>query len=286
MAIAQQMQHALKTAIACFTLTVLVCTESTYAQDNQPTVYVGVNFIKVRAGKQEQYMQLLEKYGKKVNEYFFRNNNLVGWYMYKVLMPSGSSVGYDYASVNVTTTMSALLDPPGDMKEVFKKIFPDMTDKMVSDVMARYDSCREIVRREVYMPVHGASVADSTNPVAAKYMEVDLMHPAAGKTEDYIKMERETFKPLHAERIKMGYLRSWGLYEKTFADEQSGFEFVTVNFMDNVDKLGYGYSEAVKKVMPQADMNALFTQTMATRTMIRSEIWKLMQYVDGSNTKK
>src|SRR5206468_1915931 len=116
-------------------------------------------------------------------------------------------------------------------------------------MMAKYDSARIVVWREVYSPVEGAQTADTTNQVPAKYMEVDMMHPAAGKIDDYIKMERETFKPIQAERIKSGYLRNWGLYEKAFADERSGFEFVTVNFYDNLDKMGGGYEEALKKIM-------------------------------------
>jgi len=250
-------------------------------------IYVGVNFIKLHPGKQEQFRQLVEKYGKKVNEYLFKNQNLMGWYLYQVLMPSGSSTDFDYASVNITGSLAALLDFPMSTKDMYKKVFPEMTDKMISDVQAQFDECRHIVRREIYSPVEGAHTDDTPNAPPSKYMQVDLMHPAAGKTADYIKMEKETFLPLHKERVKMGILKSWGLYEKIMpVDTRMEYEYVTVNFYDDLNKLGDGYAESVKKLFPQKDMNAMFNETEATRTMVQSGIWKLMNYVDASNMKK
>lgn len=280
------LQRVLKIVVVCFMLAMMLPDNNCAAQTNQQRTYVGVTFIKVRPGKQDQYQQLIEKYGKKINEYFYKKENLLGWYLYKILMPSGASAAYDYAAVNVVTSLSDLLDPPGNQKDLLKKVFPEMNDKMIADMMAKYDSARIVVSREVYMPVEGAQTGDTSNPVPAKYMGVDMMHPTVGKIDDYIKMEKETFKRLHAERIKSGHLRNWGLYEKVFLDERSGFEFVTVNFYDDIDKIGGGYEDAMKKVMPQTNMNTLSNDIMAARTMIRSELWKLMYYVDRSNTKK
>jgi hypothetical protein len=250
-------------------------------------MYVGVNFIKIHPGKQEQYRQLVEKYGKKVNEYLFKNQNLMGWYLYQVLMPAGSSTDFDYAAVNITGSLGALLDFPMSTKEIYKKVFPEMTEKMISDVQMQFDESRHIVRREIYTPVQGAHTDDTPNAPPSKYMEVDLMHPAAGKTADYIKMEKETFLPLHTERVKMGIIKGWGLYEKILpVDTRMEYEYVTVNYYDDLNKLGTGFSESVKKLFPQKDMNAMFTETEATRTMVQSGIWKLMSYVDASNMKK
>jgi hypothetical protein len=257
------------------------------SQTPSQQIYVGVNFIKVHPGKQEQFRQLVEKYGKKVNEHLFKNQNLMGWYLYQVLMPAGSSTDFDYAAVNITGSLGALLDFPMSTKDMYKKVFPEMTDKMISDVQAQFDECRHIVRREIYTPVQGAHTENAPNAPPSKYMQVDLMHPATGKTADYIKMEKETFLPLHNERIKMGIMKGWGLYEKIMpVDSRMGYEYVTVNFYDDLNKLGDGYAESVKKLFPQKDMNAMFSETEATRTMVQSGIWKLMYYVDASNMKK
>jgi hypothetical protein len=250
-------------------------------------MYVGVNFIKIHPGKQEQYRQLVEKYGKKVNEYLFKNQNLMGWYLYQVLIPSGSSADFDYAAVNVTGSLAALLDFPMSTKDMYKKVFPEMTDKMISDVQTQFDECRHIVRREIYTPVQGAHTDTAPNAPPSKYMQVDLMHPAAGKTADYIKMEKETFLPLHKERVKMGILKGWGLYEKILpVDTRMEYQYVTVNYYDDLNKMSDGYAESIKKLFPQKDMNAMFNETETTRTMVQSGIWKLINYVDSTNMKK
>ena len=58
----------------------------------------------------------------KNNEYFYKKQNLLGWYLYQVLMPAGSSTEYDYASVNVTSSLASLLDFPMSSKEIYKKV--------------------------------------------------------------------------------------------------------------------------------------------------------------------
>lgn len=281
-------RRRLSQLIAAFVMIALLLPAiRTVSQAPSQHIYVGVNFIKVHAGKQEQYRQLVEKYGKKVNEFLFRNKKLMGWYLYQVLMPAGSSADFDYAAVNITDSLAPLLDFPMPAKDIYKKVFPEMTDKMISDVQTQFDECRHIVRREIYTPVEGAHTDDVPNAPPAKYMQVDLMQPTAGKTADYIKMEKETFLPLHKERIKMGILKGWGLYEKIMpVDTRMGYEYVTVNFYDDLNKLGDGYSESVKKIFPQKNMDTMFNETTATRTMVQSGIWKLMNYVDPSNTKK
>lgn len=280
-------RHLPKLVAAFVIIALLLPAIRALSQTPPQQIYVGVNFIKVHPGKQEQFQQVVEKYGKKVNEYFFKNQNLMGWYLYKVLMPAGSSTDFDYAAVNVTGSLAALLDFPMSTKDIYKKVFPEMTDKMISDVQMQFDESRHIVRREIYTPVEGAHTNDAPNAPPSKYMEVDLMHPAAGKTADYIKMEKETFLPLHNERVKMGILKGWGLYEKIMpVDTRMEYEYVTVNYYDDLNKFGDGYTESVKKVFPQKNMDTMFNETTAIRTMVQSGIWKLVNYVDASNMKK
>lgn len=280
-------RHLPKLVAAFVIIALLLPVTRAVSQTPPQQIYVGVNFIKVHPGKQAQYRQLVEKYGKKVNEYLFKNQNLMGYYLYQVLMPVGSSADFDYAAVNITGSLAALLDFPMSTKDIYKKVFPEMTDKMISDVQTQIDECRHIVRREIYTPVEGVHTDDTPNAPPSKYMQVDLMQPAAGKTVDYIKMEKETFLPLHKERVKMGILKGWGLYEKVMpVDTRMEYEYVTVNFYDDLNKLGDGYSESVKKIFPQRDMNTMMNETMTTRTMVQSSIWKLVSYVDASNMKK
>src|SRR5690349_20162553 len=122
-----------KLVVAFLMIALLLPAVRVHSQTSSQQIYVGVKFIKVHSGKQDQYRQLVEKYGKTVNEYLFKNQNLLGWYWYQVLMPAGSAADFDHAVVNITGSLSALLDFPMSTKDIYKKVFPEMTDKMISD---------------------------------------------------------------------------------------------------------------------------------------------------------
>src|SRR5579859_7584043 len=97
-------------------------------------VYFSVSYIKVLPGKEAQYRELLKKYGKKINQYFYKNGDILGWYMNQVIMPSGASKEYDYAAVNVSSNFKELLDDTISIRAVFKKVFPGTTDRMFDSI--------------------------------------------------------------------------------------------------------------------------------------------------------
>src|SRR5438552_17658870 len=67
---------------------------SAQATDPKP-IYFSVSFIKIHPDKETQYRELLKKYGKKINEYFYKNGAILGWYMHQVIMPLGAAKEYD-----------------------------------------------------------------------------------------------------------------------------------------------------------------------------------------------
>jgi hypothetical protein len=257
---------------------------SAQTADSKP-VYVSVSYIKVHPEKEMQYRELLKKYGKKINEYFYKNKMILGWYMHQVVMPTGSAAEYDFAAVNVSASLKDLLDDSVSIKTVFKKVFPGTTDKMFDSIAAQYQHVRSIVKREVFRSVTGLNMDPAAPPT--KYASLDFMKTLPGKAPEYEKMEKETWMPLHKERVSQGAIKDWQLFEKIMpygAKEES--DYVTVQFFDNLATLeNPRYMEAFNKVWAGQDVTKFMQNTESTRTLVKNELWEVIDYVDATNTK-
>jgi len=255
---------------------------SAQATDQKP-VYFSVTYIKVHPDKEAQYRELLKKYGKKINEYFYKNGIIMGWYMHRVVVPSGAATEYDYAAVNVSSDFKALLDDTISIRAVFKKVFPGITDKMFDSISNQYQRVRTVVKREIF-----ESVAD-LNPAAppSKYVSLDFMKTMPGKEEDYEKMEKDTWMPIHKERVSLGAIKDWGLYAKIMpSGAKEEYNYVTGQFLDDVSGLvNPKYMEAFNKAWPGKDAGKFIQDTESTRTLVKNELWLVLDYVDASNMK-
>jgi hypothetical protein len=248
------------------------------AQANPNTVYVGYTYIKTVPGKFDGYDSLLRNYTSKVFDDQVKTGNFLSWSIYEVLMPSGSESQYDVVGVAVTNKIEMLLDPPGTNKEIMAKTFPNMSQKQRDDVMKRFADSRSIVKREIYQVLSSTNESGPPTKQPAKYVQVDFMTPAQGKAQDYVKMESETFRPVHKERIKLGALEGWVLLSKVLpADTEDPAPYVTVNFYNDFGGLMDGkYDQAVKAAYPDKDADKLFESVGTVKKRQRIEVWKLM----------
>ena len=96
-----------------------------------------------------------------------------------------------------------------------------------------------------------------------KYLEVDYMKVQPGKDSDYLRVER-----------------SWALYNVRFPfGTEEKYDYVTVNTFDRFGQLEDPFTdlgEIFKKVHPNMKVDDIGQQTEATRHLVRSEVWQLM----------
>ena len=137
----------------------------------------------------------------------------------------------------------------------------------------------------LYAPA-GAAQQPTQNPVPRRYFVLDYMKVAPGKGNDYLRLEREVWKPFHAQRIKDKRLLGWELYEVRYtADTHRDYDYVTVNVYDNLaateDQTGMG--EMFQRMHPGNDGARLLTETGAARQTVRSEVWVLLDQTTSPN---
>ena len=108
------------------------------------------------------------------------------------------------------------------------------------------------------------------------------MTPVPGKEAQYAKLESDVFRPVHKQRMALNVIKGWELFQKVMpSDSNDPVPYITVNFYDDFSGMIDGkYAEAIKKVMPNRDINKLVQNMNAVKKAQRSEIWKLVENDD------
>jgi hypothetical protein len=255
-----------------------------YAQQTPKPVYLSVMYVKVNQGMGAKYNELLNNYTKKVNEQHLKAGRILGWYVNYVILPTGSSAAYDMTIVTVSDNLGFLIDDSVGYRNWLKQSLNNASDQTVDGIMTSLGAARTIVKREIFTYLDG--INPNANP--SKYVQVDFMRTTPGKENEYVKAEKESFKPVHAEFLKQGKKDDWGLYSLDMPYSETGnYNFITANFFSNLNQMTSGnYAEAFKKLFPNQDINTVWTNMNGLRKIVRSELWKLGVYVDETNTKK
>jgi hypothetical protein len=129
----------------------------------------------------------------------------------------------------------------------------------------------------------------SQSSVPTRFVELDYMKVAPGKEAEYVRLEREIWKPFHQERIKNKRLVAWELYAVPYtADTQRQYDYVTVNVYDSFAATGddTGLEEMFRRVNAGKDASRLLAQTGEAWQVVRAEVWQLLdQTAPGTATR-
>ena len=118
----------------------------------------------------------------------------------------------------------------------------------------------------VLYPSPTAAQQSAPNPVPRRYLVLDYMRVTPGKENEYVRLEREVFKPFHAQRVKNKRLVGWQLYEVRYtADTHRDYDYVTVNVYDSLAATDdqSGLVEMFQRMHPGNEGARLMAQTRA-----------------------
>jgi hypothetical protein len=131
----------------------------------------------------------------------------------------------------------------------------------------------------------GFSQGARTQPAVPLVVGVDFMKVAPERVDQYLRLEREVWMPLHREMIRRGQKRSWTLYGVQFPNGTGNeYGFVTINVYDSLSALD-GPSEAAfrdifTKALPRMSIDSLGPRTLAGRQLVRGEVWRRLEHVE------
>lgn len=123
--------------------------------------------------------------------------------------------------------------------------------------------------------------ASATPP---SFMMIEFMKVAQGKEADWVKLERETWKPMHELRVKEGGIQSWAAVAQVVpGDTSNGPIYGTVTtFRGWPDPTKTDWTGLIKKAHPQAQPDAVFKQADDARSIVRTEIWQVIDHTSSA----
>lgn len=137
----------------------------------------------------------------------------------------------------------------------------------------------KLIKEEIYT---GITLADSSSKdgFQSKYIVSDFMQPKPDKFGEYLKMETDTFRIIHRERIKLGDISQWGCFGLMLPyDTKIGYSFLCLNFYTDLDSMmSSKYVEALKNTFPTVDLGRLFQASAALRDNPRADFWQLVAH--------
>lgn len=116
-----------------------------------------------------------------------------------------------------------------------------------------------------------------SQPQPGPYYYATFFKVPQGKGDAYIKMEKETWKPIHEYRKKQGEIISWAIYAVDFSGEGSPYNYVAVELFENLPKMdGGNYEQAMKTVHPKRTIEEITKTTLDARVAVRSEMGRMV----------
>ena len=116
------------------------------------------------------------------------------------------------------------------------------------------------------------------------YLRLDYMKAAPGKGGEYVDLEKTVWKRIHEERLNAGIITGWSLYSVLFpSGTLAEYTHVTVNTYDDFSKTRGGFPASVLdkalKDKTESGRQKLFDRTMASRDIVRTEIFVLQELI-------
>jgi L-rhamnose mutarotase len=266
----------MKTVKSLLLLAAFVLSSFMLVAQNTETTFFIVETMKSAPGKTDEYVKAEREVWKRIHQERIKQGLILGWNLYAVRSPSGTSAPYDYVTVTLVQGWNKLENPWGTM---WASGLEKLLTKEQLAVANGTSSLRDLTNSTVF---YGADfvAADPKNTTPAKYQMINYMKIKEGMWDEYMNMETQLVKPMHVEMMKSGGRSAWGLYGRAFGGTHQPFDFVTSDFYNKwADMNASGdYNKALEKVHPKMSMSYLEKRINESRNLVNQEMWELIDY--------
>lgn len=102
---------------------------------------------------------------------------------------------------------------------------------------------------------------------------VDFMKVKPENDAKYLDVEKNSWKPLHQERLNQGKITGWILYRVLYSGTDDPYNYVTMTLFDNPVNLENPWADIdPAKVLPGKDLDKLLEETYKSRDLVKSNL--------------
>ena len=237
----------------------------TQIQAQSKPVYYLVTYYKTDKDKTDEYLNLIKNYASKIWKEKVKAGDVTAYALYSVVTTSDDE-GYNLISLQASNSINDFTK--SNTMDLMKKGIPGIDEKTLTAITKSYTSLRTPVKTEIYRALDG--ITNGFQP----YYEMNFMKATPGKENEYVRQEKEIYKPIHQEFIKNGNKTGWGFSQLIVpVADGSKYNYVTSNAFSDWDK-SYSitlddYFKTYEKLFPKT------TIPESVRNMVKTEVWKL-----------
>jgi len=247
-----------------FSLILVTITLSVFSQENATIL---ISYMKVSPSEIDDYTEI-EKEWKKIHRARLQKGHITGWQLWQK-MYAGDEDEYQYIVINWYKNFQSTNET--GFQEIIQELY---SPEELEELLERTLSSRSAVRTDV---MHMASATEFNEPT--NYLVVSPMKVHTGKEAEYLKMERDIFKPIHQEAIRQGLMGSWSVWYKWPFEENDHRYLVMNGFEDYPQLSNLDYGELFKKVHPELELDELWLEVPNLRINTSVQIWRLIDSV-------
>lgn len=241
------------------------------AQGSAP-LFVVVDFMKVESQNHSTYLELEQEIWKPMHQERINQGIIAGWFLYAVEF-SGSSDEYNYMAITLYDNADKLENPWS--AELPGKVHPGMKTE---EIMKRTHASRDLVKSHLCYSIASAPKIPLDKPAA--YMQVNYMKVDPETRSEYEQLETEIWFPIHNESIRSGRTAGWSLWSMLFPrGDGLPYQYLTLNaFSEYSYAFDLDFSIPFSSIHPDKDFSDTQEKTWQSRTIVRTELWDLIDY--------
>lgn len=244
----------------------------------QSSSYVTLDYLDADEGGGPALENILKNVWKPIRSEQIRRGTFAGWQLYRVEYPGGEGPEYDYVTaifyndwsdIDYNTTWETVRNAhPGTEKAEFQKL------------QVRTRDAREMVRKELLVLLE--SVGSETGMSVGDYITVDLLKVPEGGDANYVQTKTNFWKPVHQALMNRGEQKGWFLGARRFAGSEDPHNYIVLRPRGSWQQVALPpktVRSVFSDVHPDRSVEQIYERTRSTRTVVRTEIWTLVDQV-------
>jgi hypothetical protein len=254
----------------------LFSTSAIVKAQTAPAPYGLVSFIKTLPNMNESFL-IDMKTSKKLANGRVANKTINSWQLYRTVMPTGSSLDYNYFTLAVYPSGKEM-KAEGANDAVMK----GMSAKEIADFYTSLGNTRTSVANDLVTYKMGVG----SKLLPGEYIQINSVNVKTGSGAAYLKL-LESYKPVIEECIKAGKLKGFNVWGRTYKTNVNGEidYFVSFSFTTLDQALSWASgktspADEYKKVYPKDDLANFTIKINELRDLVSSGLFELVDITD------